>query len=134
MGSDGTLQSYQQSFINEFTMRLNKVNSRKRWKEVRDLWNQWDPIGVMGDPHWPRDEYETYLGPTLRFLEEGASNQKIAEYLTYVVSEVLGLGKAGIKHSNPLLFATKLQEWYERSWDETRVKDIPANTSFKNDK
>ena len=26
------------------------------------LISQWDPIGVMDDPEWPRDEYDSYIG------------------------------------------------------------------------
>ena len=35
--------------------RLDKAESRKRWAELRDLWNEFDPIGVMDFPDWPRD-------------------------------------------------------------------------------
>ena len=102
-------------------MRLNKEQSRKRYNEIRELGCEWDPIGVMDDPDWPRDEYDSYLGPTLRRLEEGASIQKIAEYLGYIVGEHMGMGDSGVSYSKPLLFAEKLREWYEKHWSNSHV-------------
>ena len=37
----------------------------------RILWEDWDPIGVMSDPEWPRDEYDSYIGDIYRFLVRG---------------------------------------------------------------
>ena len=58
--------------------------SRRQWKESRDLWCEWDPIGVMSQDDWPRDEYDSYLGPTLRLLEADATAADIMKYLAYV--------------------------------------------------
>lgn len=102
-------------------IRLEKEASRKRFNEIRELWCEWDPIGVTGLDDWPGDEYDSYLGPALRLLEDGASNQKIAEYLSYIVGEYMGLGESGINHSKPLVFAEKLRHWYETKWPNTHV-------------
>ena len=72
-------------------MRLTKQQSRKRWREVRDLWCEWDPIRVTSLPNWPHDEYGSYPGPTLRLLESGASLQEISAYLTWAELEQMGL-------------------------------------------
>ena len=72
-------------------MRLTKERSRARWAAARELWCKWDPIGVMGLPDWRRDEYDAYLGPTLRLLEAGASIEKLASYLAEVELERMGL-------------------------------------------
>ena len=52
------------------TAHLTKEQSRARWAEVRALWCDWDPIGVMpsAESDWPLDEYDAYLGQTLRLL------------------------------------------------------------------
>jgi len=84
-------------------------------KKIRDLWCEWDPIGVTVDPDWPRDEYDNYLKPTLRLLKSGASNQEVVAYLTNVIGEHMGLGQKGIENSNPSLFAEKLRDWFERN-------------------
>jgi hypothetical protein len=43
-----------------------KIQSRERWSQIRALWREFDPIGVSQFPDSPRDEYDFYLGPTLR--------------------------------------------------------------------
>ena len=102
-------------------MKLNKEESRKRIRnEIRQLWAEWDPIGVY-DADWGPDEYDNYLGPSLRLLEEGAKNQQITEYLSQIVGEYMGLGDKGIENSKPVLFAEKLRSWYEKMWPGSHV-------------
>jgi hypothetical protein len=55
------------------------------------LINDWDPIGVMADPEWPRDEYNVYVGQIYRFLVRGESAKAIARHLCFVESERMGL-------------------------------------------
>ena len=76
--------------------RLNKEQSRERWRQVRALWNKWDPIGVCPNTGGPIDEYDSYLGETLRLLEAGAAEQEMADYLVWVVGEHMGLGALSI--------------------------------------
>jgi hypothetical protein len=102
-------------------MRLTKEQSRRRWKEIRELWWSWDPIGVSAIPDWSKDEYDNYLGPTLRLLEKGSSLQEITKYLEYVVGEYMGLGESGVNFSKPSLFASQLREWYEKGWRDSHV-------------
>jgi hypothetical protein len=102
-------------------MKLNKQESRKRRKEIRDLWCQWDPIGVMSDSDWPRDEYDSYLGPSLRYLEQNASLEEIVAYLSYIVGEYMGLGQTGVDASKPRNFAIKLKAWYSTNWPDTYI-------------
>ncbi len=102
-------------------MKLNKQESRKRWKEIQDLWCSWDPIGVMSGPDCPRDEYDSYLGPSLRLLERNASIEEISEYLCYVVSDYMELGQAAIDNLKPDNFAMKLKNWYLENWPDTSV-------------
>lgn len=90
---------------------------------MRELWFQWDPIGTMGLGERVTYEYENFLGPTLRLLEEGASNQCLAEYLSFIVGKQLKLGENGIICTKPLLFAEKLRHWYESKWSESSLSD-----------
>ena len=55
------------------------------------LVQHWDPIGVMDDPSWPRDEYDAYTGPIASALERGDSADLIAEYLGKIEEERMGL-------------------------------------------
>jgi hypothetical protein len=102
-------------------MRLDKEQSGKRWSEIRDLWNAWDPIGVRPGSEGPEDEYDNYLGPSLRLLERGASSDEITEYLAHIVGEYMGMGENGIKHSDPHSFAATLQAWFSSKWAGTHV-------------
>jgi hypothetical protein len=102
-------------------VRLTKEQSRARWAEARELWCKWDPIGVMGLPDWPRDEYDAYLGPALRLLETGASLEKVTSFLAEVELERMGLGDTPQAQASRLAFAGQLREWYARDWPATAV-------------
>lgn len=102
-------------------MFLDKLKSGERWCELRELWNEFDPIGVNSIEGWPKDEYESYLGPTLRLLEQGASHSEIQAYLEYVVGEYIGLGAAGVQKVRASNFASRLQKWFSSRWSGTHV-------------
>jgi hypothetical protein len=79
---------------------------------VRGLFCEWDPIGVMDDPDWPRDEYDCMVGPTVRLLEEGATENEIADYLYREITEHFGLsGDRQDCHS----FARRLRTWFNEN-------------------
>jgi hypothetical protein len=56
------------------------------------LIRNWDPIGVMGDPEWPRDEYDSYIGELHGFLARGESAEYIARHLCFIEEKLMGLG------------------------------------------
>ena len=102
-------------------MRLTKEQSRSRWAAVRELWCSWDPIGVMGLKDWPRDEYDAYLGPTLRLLEGGASLEEIVRYLAEVELGRMGLSETPDAQKSRVAFAGRLLDWYAKEWPATTV-------------
>jgi len=53
------------------------------------LW-AWDPIGVRGIPE-AVSEYDSYAPAVLELLETGASDRHVAEYLTTVIRDRMGL-------------------------------------------
>ena len=56
------------------------------FRSVRDiLWRDWDPIGCGV----PEDEYDDYVGPTLRLLLDGKPRAEIAEYLRVTAAETI---------------------------------------------
>lgn len=101
--------------------RLDKFDSRERWRQVRDMWNEFDPIGVMGMGDWSRDEYESYLGQTLRLLEQGASLEEIQKYLAFVTLEHMGLNETPQFEMSRRNFAKQLRDWYAEKWPGTHV-------------
>jgi hypothetical protein len=72
------------------------------------LMEVWDPIGVAGVPE-AADEYDGYLGPIVERLHKGASADEIADYLSWVRTERIGVvsDKAADKAT-----AARIREWY----------------------
>ena len=76
-------------------MTLSKSDSRQRWRELRDIVNRWDPIGVFDrQSTWPPDEYECVVGPLMRMLESRKSPPEMTAFLEKEVREHFGLDPA----------------------------------------
>jgi hypothetical protein len=58
--------------------KLSKEKSRWRRAEIRGLLNEWDPIGIIGGPDSPEDEYDCLARPLLRLMERESSKAEIA--------------------------------------------------------
>ena len=71
------------------------------------LIRDWDPIGVMDDPEWPRDEYDSYIGEIYRYLSRGESAEFIARHLCYIEEKLMGLNR--VPESHRLAVAVKLK-------------------------
>lgn len=67
----------------------------------------WDPIGVSGEPQ-ARDEYHGYLPHVFGLLLNGASEERIAAYLSEVVTARMGLS-ANSQHDREV--ANLLLNW-----------------------
>lgn len=57
------------------------------------LFYKWDPIGIS-DTDWARDEYQSYLPKVFSMAMEHQTPDNIAEYLTLVATESMGLSAA----------------------------------------
>jgi len=68
--------------------QVQSITDAIRQVLIRD----WDPIGVMDDPEWPRDEYDLYVGAIYGHLARGESAEFIAKYLCSVEDHRMGLG------------------------------------------
>jgi hypothetical protein len=73
--------------------------------------DEWDPIGVRGIPE-AADEYDGYLGPLASRLREGASVDAVAEYLTEVEEDRMGLGESFAGRERNEALAARLLGWY----------------------
>lgn len=92
------------------TPREVRDMARETVQALRNLWNEWDPIGVASP--MLDDEYDSYLAPTLDLLERGVTEDALTEYLGYLVRDRIGLGEEAVEHSNPRAFARNLQSWF----------------------
>ncbi len=54
------------------------------------LMDEWDPIGVRGVAQ-VQDEYDDYVGPLAVLVRNGASSDRIADYLLAVEIDRMGL-------------------------------------------
>ena len=68
--------------ISKKDSRAVRVAIRKVFVEV------WDPIGVMKDPDWPRDEYDGYVGSVFEILATGGSDKEIEAYLLWATDRM----------------------------------------------
>jgi hypothetical protein len=102
-------------------LRLEKSKSRERWNQIRNLWNEFDPIGVLPAEGGPQDEYEMYLGQALRLLERQAELGELEQYLANVTLDRMGLSETPTSKVRRHHFAKRLQEWYTADWPGTFV-------------
>jgi hypothetical protein len=72
--------------MNKRKQRAEEIQNRIR--EV--LLNEWDPIGVRGEPG-AQDEYDSYVGGIYRLLVSGASESQIIERLYDIEAVSMGL-------------------------------------------
>lgn len=90
-------------------MTMSKEQSRERWAGLRQLFCDWDPIGVMDDLNCPRDEYDCLVGPSMRMLEEGVPVAELADFLHRETTVHFGLTR---DQSECIAFAAKLTAWF----------------------
>lgn len=92
---------------------LGKQQSSERWKQLRALVCEWDPIGVTDDPTRPGDEYDCLLGEILARLESRAPRADLSRLLRNQLREHFGLSELPPDVDD---FAGSLQQWFETSW------------------
>lgn len=57
-------------------------------KALRELLNEWDPIGVMRlCPPWPRDEYDEYLFSVFTALRDGGGIEEVRRVLAHALRQ-----------------------------------------------
>jgi hypothetical protein len=90
----------------------NKISKdSKIYQELKNLWNNFDPIGVYTeDADWPDDEYESYIIPTLELLENNATFDQLYNYIHSLVTTHMGMEQ--IKNEYITHFVQILQKWY----------------------
>jgi len=50
---------------------------------------EWDPIGVMDDPDWPRGEYDNYIPAITLQLDKNTDDNELAKLLNEITSEYM---------------------------------------------
>jgi hypothetical protein len=82
--------------------------------ELRELLNEWDPIGVfdMDLERPPDDEYDRYLSPVFTALRAGGGAAEVRRALESALGR-MGLGPAGERED---LFAERIARWWRESF------------------
>ncbi|GAB2524454.1 hypothetical protein [Lysobacter humi (ex Lee et al. 2017)] len=89
-------------------MSNRRAHADRITDEIREvLASHWDPIGVMDDPEWPRDEYDSYIGEIYRYLTRGEPAEFLARHLCFIEQSRMGLG--ALPESTRLPVALKLK-------------------------
>ena len=91
---------------------LQLQNPNQDLQEIRKLWNEWDPIGILPYENDILDEYDFYFETTLSLLKRKASTIEIENYLNFVSKELMGFDSQYIEQCKPDEFARRLQVWF----------------------
>ncbi len=100
------------------TWHLNKHNYKVLKKGISELWIEYDPIGVMDDEEWPRDEYDTYVMGSMSLLIKRAPWQELYVYVCQA-HENMGVefDKIEVEH-----FAKKLRAYWFNKLDGKNIE------------
>lgn len=86
------------------------MNYNTKWKkELNDLLNKWDPIGVYPFEGRPKDEYECFVEPILKLLYHGEDEKSIMAFLRKHLREHIGLEP---KNVHPEKFSEDVLRWW----------------------
>jgi hypothetical protein len=97
--------------------RISEEEHALWWKEAGGwqlrqlLYWQWDPIGVNDGFPWSYDEYDSYAGPIVELLKNGADANEVARYL-----RDLAIGHMGVSGGPSVdAIAQQIVDWYPSS-------------------
>jgi len=89
-------------------MKERRAHADRITDAIRDvLVREWDPIGVMSEPDWPRDEYDSYIGGLYRLLAGGESAEAIAQHLCAIEELAMDLGRVPVSLRLPVALKLK---------------------------
>lgn len=72
---------------------IDKYESRRVRVQIRHvLMETWDPIGVKDEPY-AQNEYDEYIGRLYELLVSDAPDSELAEYLSWVAHDRIGLSR-----------------------------------------
>ena len=89
---------------------MDRQKLRRELRAVEGKLREWDPIGVLSDPTWPRDEYDSYAPQVLGLLQSGATVNVLADHLNNIATLSMGLRA---RPDNESAFAEGLLKWWK---------------------
>ncbi len=115
--------------ISEILWNKDKKLLRVFIGELRLLWAEFDPIGVMGyatEGYKVDDEYDSYLTRTLSSLKSSDQDESLDKFLSWVLNDRMCLDEENVSIEERKAFKAKLKLWFATA--EKRVLEV------KNDK
>jgi hypothetical protein len=100
-------------------MRLTKEQSRERYRGLRELVAEWDPLGLIALGS-PRDEYDCIVGPLMRQLEQKATVEDISAYLQHEFANHFGVSR-GPDATARAQFAQRARAWFSEHWRDSTL-------------
>ncbi len=88
-----------------------------RWRELRDLLFEWDPLGVADVRAHAHDEYDCVIDPLTNLLRRDATQEEIVAFLNEMLSDHFGVNPT----SGPLLDRTKALAANVAEWRRKRI-------------
>jgi hypothetical protein len=92
---------------------LSRREIRQRSAQLSALVRDWDPLGVMIDDDWPRDEYDWLVGPLLTHLQSGSNNEEVARYLRKQTEVHFGFVD---DTDECTAMAERIRRWFDHGW------------------
>jgi hypothetical protein len=80
--------------------------------KVLEALRYWDPIRVLDDPSWPRDEYDGYAAEVVRLLDRGVSAEDLTQVLRQIAREQMGVESNAER--NAKVAADLVASWKDR--------------------
>lgn len=60
-------------------------------KELNQILNEWDPIGILPFEGWPDDEYDCFIFPILSIFHKNEGREKLEYFLNEHLTEHMGM-------------------------------------------
>lgn len=71
------------------------MNSKKliktEEKELNQILNEWDPIGILPFDGWPNNEYDCFIFPILSILHKDQGREKLESFIDEHLTEHMGM-------------------------------------------
>jgi len=99
-----------------------QAQNLRRYDEARRLWNEFDPL-LAALPGGVEDEYDSYIGPSLRVCMSGGSKDDLLTYIEQVIYETMGLTKSPQLDRSISTFTERFYHWFRTSELEHQSED-----------
>jgi len=92
-------------------------------QELRQLWNEYDPIGVYSfedASDWPIDEYDSYHGILVKHLNKGSTHEWIFKDIKHAVTVNIGMTWNSHLEKRTNRFVSNVLAWFETKKPELK--------------